>query len=258
MISITYPDNKESTYTYYNDNKLKSINNIDNTKLEYEYYPELTARVKTIKEYSNLDELGKTLNISYGNNTTTFTDNNGYSQTSIFNNLGNEVSIADFGKERNNINDAYGKSYKYGTEEENINKLLLESNLVSVGNMPNNMLQNPKFDNSLTGWKQYSTTSNDKILSLNGNNIYSFLGEYDKTKYIYQEFYESGNKGDVFSFYGWAKNDGVQNSDDNTTKSARIMVRLTNNNGQLQDVSALAIAGANRMAIFIRKSCSKF
>lgn len=111
---ITYWDSKKSTYTYNSLNLLTSVKNIDNSRIEYEYYNEKANRVKSIKEYSTNGELGNTLNISYGDNVTKFTDNKGYSNTYTFNNSGQTISISDFGKNSSDIDNAYGKMYQYG------------------------------------------------------------------------------------------------------------------------------------------------
>lgn len=111
---IGYWDNQKSIYTYNWLNLLTSVRNIDNSRIDYEYYNEKSNRVKSIKEYGKYGELGNTLDISYGDNVTKFTDNKGYSNTYTFNNSGNTISISDFGKDSNDIDNAYGKMYQYG------------------------------------------------------------------------------------------------------------------------------------------------
>lgn len=111
---ICYWDNQKSIYTYNWLNLLTSVKNIDNSHINYEYYNEKANRVKSIKEYSTNGELGNTLDISYGDNVTKFTDNKGYSNTYTFNNSGNTISISDFGENANDIDNAYGKMYQYG------------------------------------------------------------------------------------------------------------------------------------------------
>lgn len=63
-------------------------------------------------------EWGNRLNISYGDNVTKFTDNNGYSNTYTFNNMGQTISISDFGKNSNDIDSSYGKMYQYGERKQ--------------------------------------------------------------------------------------------------------------------------------------------
>lgn len=88
LTQIQYSDNKSSEYTYDANNKLLSAKNIDGIKVGYEYYQERTSRVKKIQEYSSNNELGNSLQIIYGDNSTTFIDENGYSNTIVFNSYG--------------------------------------------------------------------------------------------------------------------------------------------------------------------------
>jgi len=83
---ITYPDGKTTHYIHGSTGIIKQITDIDDSYITYEYYDDVSRRVKKISEYSTIGELGNTLEIKYKNNTTTFTDNQGYSQTMTFNN----------------------------------------------------------------------------------------------------------------------------------------------------------------------------
>lgn len=115
LAEITYWDNQKTVYTYdWRNNILTSVKNIDGSHIDYQYYNEKANRLKTIKQYSPNWELGNTLDISYGDNVTKFTDNKGYSNTYTFNNSGQTISISDFGKDSNDIDNAYGKMYQYG------------------------------------------------------------------------------------------------------------------------------------------------
>lgn len=156
LTSITYPDSKKSTYTYGSKHELTKAQNIDGSNLTYAYYPGTVYRVKSISEYGTDGAQGKSLTITYGNNLTTFKDNNGYANTYAFDNYGHAISIADFGKADQNINNAYGKKYNYGTSGGTNNKLTLESKLVSVKDISNNLLKNPTFDSGLTNWTKRS------------------------------------------------------------------------------------------------------
>lgn len=100
LTKIEYPDAKVTNYEYGANSLLTKAKNIDNSYLTYEYYSDKANRVKAIKEYSTAGAIGNTLSITYGNNTTTFTDNKGYKNTYSFNNVGQTISIGDFGKGR--------------------------------------------------------------------------------------------------------------------------------------------------------------
>lgn len=222
LTQIQYSDNKFSQYTYDESNKLSSIKNIDGRKVGYEYYQERTSRVKKIQEYSSNNEPGNSLQISYGDNSSIFTDENGYSNTIIFNNQGNAKSIADFGKE-NNVNGAYGKTYSYGETGGSKNKLTLESKLMSIKEMPNNLVQNAYFDNGTNSWIKYNCQDYDNVQNIDNNNVFKFIGESDKRKSIKQEIYVSGQQGDIFNISSWIKTEAVPNEDG---KSVRISLNI--------------------------------
>lgn len=162
---IKDPDGEISKYEYNQAYLLTSVKNIDNSHVDYEYYNEKSNRVKSIKEYSTQNELGKSINISYGYNITRFTDNKGYTNTYTFNNFGQTVSISDLGKDASNIDNAYGKMYKYGEKNNDKNKLTLEGNLISISNKENNLIKNGNFSNGLNYWGGVHTDSNDKVVN---------------------------------------------------------------------------------------------
>lgn len=135
LCEIYYPDGQE-TMLDYNGNLLKMIIMPDGRFATYEYYTESTNRVKKISEYSDDIIIGNSLDISYSNNLTTFTDNKGFSNNVTFNDWGQAISVADYGKGGQNFKEAYGKVYNYGTEGGNKNKLTLDGSLTkSVNNL---------------------------------------------------------------------------------------------------------------------------
>lgn len=211
---IAYHDGKTSTYGYNSLNLLTSVTNIDNSHIDYEYYNEKSNRVKVIKEYSTGNELGKTINISYGANITKFTDNKGYTNTYTFNNFGQTISVADLGKDSNNINNALGKMYKYGEQENNKNKLILDGSLMSVNEKENNLLTNATFSNGSNNWIPTNCDSNDIVID--GN--FRFIGKSDKDKNIEQGIDIGGSKGDIFTLAGWVNSKAVPNNTEKTTK----------------------------------------
>jgi len=127
--SITYPDGRTTWYDF-SDNMLYGLVNIDGYNVRYDYNLAGTRRVKSIKEQSSTNELGNSLNITYGSNVTIFTDNKGYTNNVNFNNFGQATGVVDLGKTPNSIIGAYGKNYEYGTLGGSKNKLTLESKLV--------------------------------------------------------------------------------------------------------------------------------
>ncbi|KUP08306.1 hypothetical protein Q75_02940 [Bacillus coahuilensis p1.1.43] len=90
-----------------------------------------------------------------------------------------------------------------------------------------NMLENPDFSiysgNLPMGWNDSGNLNNyDKVMTDSGNpstlnnKVMRFLGEYDKRKFLYQELYVNGKKGDNLIAAGWGKGYSVPlNPDEN-------------------------------------------
>ncbi len=132
---IKYLDNRESMLVYQN-NLLVMLLNIDVKHLNFEYYPEKTNRVKTIEERASNLALGNRLTIAYNDNLTTFTDYKGFSNNVTFNDWGQAISVADFGKDGIDLGQAYGKVYNYGESGGAKNRLTLDGSLTkSVNNL---------------------------------------------------------------------------------------------------------------------------
>jgi YD repeat-containing protein len=149
--------------------------------------------------------------------------NSGYKQTLTINDWGQAVSLADFGKEGTNINNAYGKIYRYGEIGGSKNKLTLESKLVSIKDMPNNLIKNGTFDSGLTNWTSSLFTANDKVAAVSGNNALKITGEAKKKKNVKQIVNVSGAKGDIYTISAWAKPNGIS-TNINQTKYAELSV----------------------------------
>lgn len=234
LTQITYPDGKSSYYEYDSKNLLTRVKNIDGYNFKYDYYKEKVNRVKKITEYSTKNTEGNSVTITYDNNTTKFKDNDGYSNVYTFNDSGQTISIADFGKEENNVNNAYGKMYEYGTSGASNNKLLLESNLISIKDTPGNLIKNPYFDDGLNSWKKAAKNdSNDTVTTLDGNKVYKSTGTaYDQRK-LFQKVNVSGKKGDVYNISYWVKSGGLQESG-TSGKSVRVTIGFVKNDNSMQ------------------------
>lgn len=234
LVQIKYPDGKSSWYEYDYLNLLTKAQNIDNSYFLYDYYRQKVNRVKNIKQYGNNNEEGASLEINYENNTTKFTNEEGYTNVYTFNNSGKNISIGDFGKEGNNVNNAYGKMYEYGNEGTTKNKLLLESNLISVRETPGNLIQNPYFDNGLDNWSKIAyVDGNDCVINVDNNNVYKTWGTaYDERK-LFQSVNISGKKGDVYNLSYWVKSLGLQ-EEGTGGKSVRVTVAINRNDNTTQ------------------------
>ena len=134
--NIKYPDGNR-TYFDFSSGILHAVQKVDGSLVKYDYYSDKTTRVKKIKECANdAVTVGNTIDIVYSNNVTTFIDNQGYSNNVTFNDFGQAISVADFGKGAQDFKNAFGKVYSYGTNGGNKNKLTLEGKLTkSVNNL---------------------------------------------------------------------------------------------------------------------------
>ena len=101
------------SFNYDSHNIIAEIIDTDSTKVVYEYYDIHPYRVKKVSEYGLNNTLGKYFDIVYQFNTMTMIDNKGQTTTKTFTNSGNLESISNL-KSREDIDNAYGKSERYG------------------------------------------------------------------------------------------------------------------------------------------------
>ena len=241
LTTITYPDGKASTYTY-SGGLLTSAKNYDGAHIDYTYYTANVARVNTIKEYSKANELGNSLTIAYAYNVTTFTDNRGYISNITFNDCGQAVSTADFGTGTQDINNAYGQNFQYGSSGGEKNNITQVGKLTKTKDMPNNLIQNPGFDNGLTNWtKNANCTTTEDVVSDNGNNVIRIQGDITLDKSVKQTIKNTGKKGDIYSLSLWHKSNGAVKSNG----SPRIMVRFADSTGAYTAQNNQINAGSN-------------
>ena len=124
--------------------------------------------------------------------------------------------------------------YKYGTNDESKNKLTLESNLICVKEMPNNLVKNPYFDNGLDNWQKLENAdSNECVLNIDSNNIYKTWGTAYTIKKLYQKIDISGSKGDVYNLSYWVKSLGLQ-EEGSSGKSVIVTIGIIRNDDSIQ------------------------
>ncbi|MDP4146929.1 MAG: DNRLRE domain-containing protein [Bacillota bacterium] len=121
---ITYLDGNNAAFNYDSHNNLYYAANYDGSEMIYYYYDSAPYRVKQVLEANTNGTLGQTLNMSYGQNSTTFTDISGKTNVLLFNNSGNTICTKD--------NDGSAQYYKFTSKSngDNVNnKLSNESKL---------------------------------------------------------------------------------------------------------------------------------
>lgn len=129
--------------------------------------------------------------------------------------------------EKDGVDDAYGKMYEYGSAENNKNRLTLESNLINVSQMENNLLKNANFNNGITNWTFYGD-GKDTV----ENGMLKIQGNPDVDKNVSQYMDMVGKKGDIFTFMGWVKANAIPHND---TKGVKLSIdfHLTTNDGRI-------------------------
>ena len=221
-LGTIYYNDGQCTHYAYEGNRIFNVKNIDNSSVNYEYYTSNISKVKKITELGRNGETGNYLEISYGYNTTTFKDNKGYSNIYTFDDLGRTISIGDFGKD-DSVNGAYGKYLEYSNEKKERNNLEVESEMISIKDMPNNLIKNPYFDENLNYWNKNNCEAIDSVSLMSENNVFKFSGSPYEDKNICQKIITSGEKGDIYNISCWVKTNSIPNRD---LKSTRITVSI--------------------------------
>ena len=99
-------------FTYDSRKLLTEIIDIDCSKIKYDYYQAIPHRIKKVTEYGIDSGIGKYYDFNYQFDSTTLIDNNNQATTKTYNSSGVQVSCTSL-KSRENIKDAYGKSYNF-------------------------------------------------------------------------------------------------------------------------------------------------
>ena len=164
LTTITDTDGEKIYYGYDGNRRLTKAQNIDNYKTVYTYYPTGACRVKTITEYGAGQE-GDSLTLTYGYNSTKFTDSKGRSVVCRFNNSGNLLHIHDgFG---------HAASAKYNRDGNHINRLenetKLQDNVVQL-------LKDPIMQAAQTSWRSGVCPDGTVAASVNTDAAYCKIG----------------------------------------------------------------------------------
>ena len=205
LTTITYPDGTRTNYTFDASNKLTSASYNNGYKITYEYYAAAPYRVKKVLETHVNGTLGNELNISYGNNTTLFTDVKGRKNTYQFNYFGNTINVTDA--------DGNAEYYKYlsGTNENK--KLSLESKLQKT---VTNLLKNHNIEQSGYWTVNYWTdstgsgsfTTEEKYL---GNQSLKITKTNTSSRHFYSQTLNLV-KGKTYTFSAYTKTNDISSS----------------------------------------------
>ena len=164
LTTVTDPDGKKSTYAYDSKKLLTSVKNFDGYELRYTYDTRSPYRVKKIAEYAG-ETAGKSLSLTYGYNSTKFTDNKNRSEIYRFNNSGHLLHIHDgYGHA---LGARFNRSGSHVNCLENTTKL--QSNIVQL-------LKDPVIQAATCGWKSSATDHDVMKMTVNTNADYVKTG----------------------------------------------------------------------------------
>ena len=145
----------------YTNGLLSSVNNFDGYKMAYTYTSN-PSRVKTVKEYVG-DSVKRTLTLEYGYNINKFTDERDRTESYLFNQAGQTVSVKN--------DEGYAQVQEYLEKGASINKLSKASKLQYTAPQ---LLKNPNvFDESM--WTAYALEGSSA--TLNTNTAYTKYGQ---------------------------------------------------------------------------------
>jgi RHS repeat-associated protein len=237
LTSITYPDGKQTVYTYDSSNKLTSAANYDGYKISYEYYTASPYRVSKVKESGlsgTTTVAGNELGLSYGYNQTTFTDVSGKKETYIFNDSGNTTCVKD--------NDGNAQYSKY--LDSNVNKLQISSKLQGT---VTNYLRNHNLEISQNNW------NSDYWTGSTGTSAFTTEDEYignqsmkvTKTNTSSRQFFNqtlSLTKGKTYTFSAYVKTNGISNT---SGQGAALFINYQDSTGYYPTIESRFISGTN-------------
>lgn len=161
-------------FTHNGNKVIDTITDVDGTKIQYQYYDMVPYRVKKISEYGVNNGLGNYLDIVYGYNVTTITDEKGQYHSYTFNSYGNTVNLSNL-KNGEDVYDAYGTQYRYW-EQNFENGLTGKANKLQAENPTiraiKNYIKNPSFEEAM------SPTANDETLTETVTEEYAVTGTH--------------------------------------------------------------------------------
>jgi len=232
MTSITYPDGKTSAYSYDGNHNLVSATNYDGYKISYQYYGIAPYRVSDVLESNTDGTLGDELGISYGNNSTTFTDVKGRKNIYQFDYNGKTISIKD--------NDESAEYYEYG-DSANATKLTSESKLEkTVVNLLTNHDAETNDSSWISGADGGSGTSNYSTdISYMGKQSLKITKSDNVSRQDMSQWLTL-QKGQTYTFSAYVKTDNVSNTNG---QGATINAYYQNSEGAYQCIESKPING---------------
>ena len=203
MINLV-KDNNTTSFSYNNLKLIEYITDINSLQKKYEYYNTIPYRLKKVTEYGFNNTLGKSVDITYDFNVTSYKDNLGRKNTFTFNNLGNSISESnlDIGE---TLKEAMGKRNVYFTNKGYQNLLF---NTEPLNKNIKNYIVNSSFEGNndifyTTGLtKEFSSEvahTGSKSLKLTGDGYlyYAFPVSENASHYTFSGYYKGTGKAKI-------------------------------------------------------------
>ena len=145
LTKIEFPE--YNVYFEYNENDcVKCITDVDNTKYSFEYYDK-SFKIKKVFQLGSNGSEGRFLSFQYRFNTTSVVDEIGKKYVYIFNNLGKTISTVAYSN-GNNLKDSFGFSSKY-----------IENSIGNTNNKKKSQTMPLKYINNLLNYGDFSNNN---------------------------------------------------------------------------------------------------
>ncbi|MHB9941512.1 hypothetical protein CF065_07755 [Clostridium sporogenes] len=241
LSQITYMDGKRTQYLYNSkNNRLETVKNINGSAFKYDYYPGSANRISKITEFGMNNELGTSLNLKYGYNTTEFKNINkkgkeiNKKEIYQFNNQGNTISVRD--------ENGQALYYKYSNNISS-NKLTLESKLQkTITNLLKN--HNAEYDDKwkVDKWgKSEGVAQYDSIYNYSGKRSLKITKNNKGDRHFYSQELNL-EKGKKYTFSAYTATKDISNSN---KKGAAIFINYQNKDGKWETEESKFISGTN-------------
>ena len=234
LVSIKDPDAEEVSYSYTSRGLLAEAKNIDGYKVKYTYYSTMPYRVRTITEYGGETE-GNRLTLTYGYNSTKFTDRKNRNLIYRFDHKGNLLHIHDgFG---------HAASSKYSQDKNYWNRLECETNLQS--NVIQ-LLKDPIIQEKKCGWISKIAPAGAGTVSINEDAANCKVGNRSLrvdgatlTGYVYWGQTVSVKKGETYTASMYVKASITEAAEDGGAR-LRILYKDKNGKNKIRESEILA------------------
>ena len=198
--------------TYNDNNLIEKITNPNGLAIQYEYLNDLNFKISKVLEIGRNNSIGQCLIFEYNFSDTKITDNKGNFNTYIFNNYGNVVGTTRVEND-NNLSKAYGKSYTFGEENGNINKLTTDKSLIKY---VNNLIEDSSFESleSMYFVNGDINTTNTTSTACSKSGLKSLSIDIPRGGgYVYKDFLLE--KGKYYTFSGYIRGASLVESIEN-------------------------------------------